>query len=365
MRFLADRLHQPAISDIVHYMETLGQTSGDAVRDTQTFDLALARDAAQLLDDVAVPSYDLVCERERIRIAPLVTSLTYRIYTRASDDGRTVTYALCFYGTGYGSVGPQLLTDFAPFSRTMRVAMGDVSYRFFTSMSIHDSVMQDADAILAELAALARQHRRARTHRLCLSGYSLGAAQMLLFVLHFLSDAVQRDRRYRPIRVGRFASVDVPLFGYPSITCNDEMSAYIDASMRRFGALRYMPIATLNDVFVSSLFAIRAVRPTWSRLFLLNSPSGLHAVSGTSFASAAIAKMLDEIDLTRSESFEFLLHTLWVRFASHDIGFYIDALGDGWTQPATRNHRIRASKQRRRQRERDESREAHARRPIV
>ena len=325
MRNLSDKLRQPAISDLVHYFDTLGKTSGRAVNDHRRFDPALARDATRLLDDWDVPSYTMVREHEQIHLTPLVTSLTYRIYVRTSDG--VVTYMLCFYGTGYGSLLPQLLTDLTPIVRRMSVAMGDVSYRISTSKSICDSVMRDADSILAQLGELKRQHRRFRTHRLCLAGYSLGAAQMLIFVIYFLSNAVQRERRYQSIHVDRFTSVDVPLFGYPSLTDNDEMSAYIDASKRRFGSLRYMPIATLNDVVVSSVYPILDVKPTWSHLFLLNSPSSIHEVSGTSFSSGAIAKMLRLVDLTRYESYDFLRRVLWIRFASHDIGFYIESLG--------------------------------------
>ena len=385
------QLRQPAIVDIVEYIDALGRVSGRAV-DPSSMCIQTIRDVARLHSDADVAGYRVEHENERIawvapcacssaRLAPLVipTSLTYRIYANSSKS--VVSYVLCFYGTGYGSIVPQLITDFTPFVKVVRVEMGDVSYRLSFSASMYESAIGGFDAIVEQLTTLKTRQRSGCKHRLILSGYSLGAIQMIAFVTHWLSNAVQpmwettfarnshaglgkdftnarayssvcrfvnlltqsgvaisrkccfphgvqRNPSYQAVHATQFSEVLVPLFGCPSITYSDELASYIDATKRRFRNVAYIPITTLNDV-TSAVFANAHIYQIWSSVYILDAgahPEGLYEISGTSLSTGTIVKFARNLEYRRLGSYSFLLSAIGYGIMSHSILTYIDHL---------------------------------------
>jgi hypothetical protein len=199
--------------------------------------------------------------------------LNYRIFT--DQDGDSVSLSLVFLGTGEGVLWRQLLTDFDTRSTDMSLKLDGVTYELDVYrgiyMSLFDSNAHQAMLIIADLDRIRRKHpasKNASTKwKLCLGGYSLGASQLLTFLMWYMSDATQSTNKR--LSATAFATLDVFMIGDISGTRRVETQEYAEAIQVKYTTLHIFSCIHSFDLASRLFFGFPLSRRVLSHYYVI------------------------------------------------------------------------------------------------
>ena len=280
---------RPECARLLDRAAASGRLHGDAADD---FPLETALHSVRLLLGER-PCGTLVVAREQItRLVPVPATLDYAIAVTRSDDGLSVTYTVALPGTTFGNTPVQFLTDLNPLCSAFDLTVDGRAYTHNFWAGFYASVAAGAEPpvvqILKKLAAAVGAVKEGGEveHRLVLTGYSLGATQVMLLMMLYCDDAMQRVAGELGVGRATFASVTVLPFAMPNAVRSGETCAYVRNAAKRLNIGLYAVCDPLDLVehFYGALPLMRAIVP---HVYVLEE-SGVYRVDAASVTHGAM-----------------------------------------------------------------------------
>lgn len=242
---ISSLLTQPACRLILDRAVKSGELHGELVAD---FPLETAVGAIDALLGERPRGALVVARDQMTMLLPVPATLNYAIFmTRA---GNVATYTVAFPGTAFGNTAAQVLTDLNPLNTNFDLCIEGAVYQHSFWQSFYASVAGGANpaffSILRQLSAAVKSVNECITgqcekvtHRLVVTGYSLGATQALLCAMLFCDDSIQKTALTLGVSSTSFETTTVILFALPNAVRSGDTCAYVDRASKKLGMSLY------------------------------------------------------------------------------------------------------------------------------
>ena len=319
-------LQQPAITQLFEHFTTLGSRVGLKVDQPAMLDCIL--DTAECLSSVHENHGHHDHRSTHGTFDSTWGQLVYKLSIGYQDDDKTLTCYLCFKGTGSGTLWKQLLTDLNILPSLLKLSLDGLEYPICIYGGMYASLFESNERIANEILAMIE--RRLRAHptsrrkstkwHLRLGGYSLGGAQMLWFLMWYMSDATQR--KFPHISAKKFESITLCTFGDIAQTRCDYASSYLEAMRRRNHNLMLFQIVHPVDL-ANRLFINLPISGHINSTTHVLDENGIHLVPTTVIGTGIVLKSLFLISLWDVRSYVYLRHLVLYGIKNHMSNQYL------------------------------------------